>query len=168
MELIDLEWTLDKSKLILYVLNDRGPEATRLGLQAAAAGLGTVEVQPADPVVEFRGEGERAVEVDTAEVRKGRFGRGLWQLKMADDTFTAIEKVREAEGAKAAIEELPHLGRAARIPPVVRRDPSQEEVRDGAPLSRPTSFDNVPEELRRSLRGYVSAARRVGEASRRE
>jgi cell fate regulator YaaT (PSP1 superfamily) len=45
LELIDLEWTLDHSKLILYVLNDRGPECTRLALQAAAAGLGVVEVQ---------------------------------------------------------------------------------------------------------------------------
>jgi len=43
LELIDLEWTLDRSKLILYVLNERGPECTRLALQAAAAGLGIVE-----------------------------------------------------------------------------------------------------------------------------
>jgi cell fate regulator YaaT (PSP1 superfamily) len=49
LELIDLEWTLDKSKLILYVLNDRGPESTKLALQAAAAGYGIVEVQPVGP-----------------------------------------------------------------------------------------------------------------------
>jgi cell fate regulator YaaT (PSP1 superfamily) len=49
LELIDLERTLDNSKLILYVLNDRGPECTRLALQAAAAGLGIVEVQPVGP-----------------------------------------------------------------------------------------------------------------------
>jgi len=49
LELVDLEWTLDKSKLILYVLNDRGAECTKLALQAAAAGLGTVEVQPVGP-----------------------------------------------------------------------------------------------------------------------
>ena len=49
LELIDLEWTLDKSKLILYVLNERGPECTKLALQAAAAGLGIVEVQPVGP-----------------------------------------------------------------------------------------------------------------------
>lgn len=49
LELIDLEWTLDKSRLILYVLNDRGPESTKLALQAAAAGLGTIEVQPVGP-----------------------------------------------------------------------------------------------------------------------
>jgi hypothetical protein len=46
LQLIDLEWTLDRHKLILYVLNDRGPESTKLALQAAAAGLGIVEVQP--------------------------------------------------------------------------------------------------------------------------
>jgi len=46
LQLIDLEWTLDREKLILYVLNDRGPECTRLAIQAAADGLGIVEVQP--------------------------------------------------------------------------------------------------------------------------
>jgi cell fate regulator YaaT (PSP1 superfamily) len=46
LQLIDLEWTLDRAKLILYVLNDRGPECTKLALQAAAAGLGVIEVQP--------------------------------------------------------------------------------------------------------------------------
>jgi cell fate regulator YaaT (PSP1 superfamily) len=45
LELIDIERTLDDMKLILYVLNDRGPECTRLALLAAAAGLGIVEVQ---------------------------------------------------------------------------------------------------------------------------
>lgn len=48
LELIDLEWTLDRSRLILYVLNERGPDCTKLALQAAAAGLGTIEVQPVD------------------------------------------------------------------------------------------------------------------------
>src|SRR5690606_1580489 len=46
LELIDLEWTLDRGKLILYVLSERGPDCTKLALQAAAAGLGVVEVQP--------------------------------------------------------------------------------------------------------------------------
>jgi cell fate regulator YaaT (PSP1 superfamily) len=46
LQLIDLEWTLDRSRLILYVLNERGPESTKLALQAAAAGLGVIEVQP--------------------------------------------------------------------------------------------------------------------------
>jgi cell fate regulator YaaT (PSP1 superfamily) len=46
VELIDLERTLDGEKLVLYVLNDRGPETTKLALQAAAAGFGVIEVQP--------------------------------------------------------------------------------------------------------------------------
>lgn len=46
LELIDLERTLDEEKLILYVLNERGPECTKLAIQAAAAGLGIIEVQP--------------------------------------------------------------------------------------------------------------------------
>lgn len=46
LQLIDLEWTLDRSKVILYVLNERGPECTKLAIQAAAAGLGITEVQP--------------------------------------------------------------------------------------------------------------------------
>lgn len=46
LELIDLEWTADRRKLILYVLNDRGPDCTKLAIRAAAGGLGTIEVQP--------------------------------------------------------------------------------------------------------------------------
>lgn len=49
LELIDLEWTLDREKLLLYVLNERGPECTKLALYAAAAGLGPIEVQPVGP-----------------------------------------------------------------------------------------------------------------------
>jgi cell fate regulator YaaT (PSP1 superfamily) len=48
LELIDLEWTLDRNRLVLYVLNERGPDCTKLALQAAAAGFGIVEVQPVD------------------------------------------------------------------------------------------------------------------------
>jgi hypothetical protein len=44
--LIDLEWTLDDAKQILYVLTSRGPDATNLALHAAAEGLGVIEVQP--------------------------------------------------------------------------------------------------------------------------
>lgn len=48
LQLIELDWTLDEEKLVLYVLNERGPECTKLALQIAAAGLGIVEVQPVD------------------------------------------------------------------------------------------------------------------------
>ena len=44
LQIIDLEHTLD-DRLILYVLNDRGPETTRLALLAAAAGYGVIHVQ---------------------------------------------------------------------------------------------------------------------------
>lgn len=46
LQLIDLEWTLDEAKLVLYVLNERGPECTKLAIQAVAGGFGSVEVQP--------------------------------------------------------------------------------------------------------------------------
>ena len=46
LQLVDLEWTLDGERLVLYVLNERGAETTRLALLAAAGGLGIVSVQP--------------------------------------------------------------------------------------------------------------------------
>ncbi|QDT66537.1 hypothetical protein [Calycomorphotria hydatis] len=46
VELIDIEQTLDGEKLILYVLNERGPECTKLALRAATEGVGPIEVQP--------------------------------------------------------------------------------------------------------------------------
>lgn len=48
LQLIDLEWMLDQSKRVLYVLNDRGPDCTKLALYAMADNLGTIEVQPVD------------------------------------------------------------------------------------------------------------------------
>lgn len=60
LQLVDMEWTLDRSKLILYVLNERGPECTRLAINAAASGLGVVEVQPVNsegPVIATGGGG---------------------------------------------------------------------------------------------------------------
>jgi len=46
LELIDLEWTLDRQCLILYVLCERGPDSTQLALRAESTGLGKIEVQP--------------------------------------------------------------------------------------------------------------------------
>ena len=48
VQLVDLEWTIDQSRLILYVLNDRGPECAKLALQAAAGGWGVIDVQPVE------------------------------------------------------------------------------------------------------------------------
>ena len=46
LELIDMEWLLDREQLILYVLNERGSDCTKLALYSAAKGLGTIVVQP--------------------------------------------------------------------------------------------------------------------------
>lgn len=59
LQLLDLEKTLDGAKKILYVLCDRGPDSTKLALQAAAEGLGIIEVQPVDAegLVDINGGG---------------------------------------------------------------------------------------------------------------
>lgn len=46
LQLIDIEWTLDRQQVVLYVLNGQNAEVTRLALLTAAAGLGIVHVQP--------------------------------------------------------------------------------------------------------------------------
>lgn len=59
LEIIDIERTLD-DRLILYVLNDRSAETTRLALLAAAGGFGVIHVQPVSAqgvVVESGGGG---------------------------------------------------------------------------------------------------------------
>lgn len=59
LELIDLEWTLDRDKLIFYVLSGRGPETTKLAIFAATIGYAQVEVQPvgAEGLVPISGGG---------------------------------------------------------------------------------------------------------------
>lgn len=59
LQLIDIEWTLDREQIILYVLNGQNAETTRLALLAAAAGLGIIHVQPvaADGIVQSSGGG---------------------------------------------------------------------------------------------------------------
>ena len=59
VQLIDMEQTLEGGKQILYVLNDRGPETTKLALRAAAGGFGVIEVQPVglEGVIEASGGG---------------------------------------------------------------------------------------------------------------
>ncbi|MCR9202462.1 MAG: hypothetical protein NXI04_27800 [Planctomycetaceae bacterium] len=46
LQVIDMEWTLDRDNVILYVLNDQNAETTRLALLAAAGGYGIIHVQP--------------------------------------------------------------------------------------------------------------------------
>ena len=59
LELMDVEYTLDDDRQILYVINERGAETTRLALLAAAAGLGIISVQPVgvDGIIEQAGGG---------------------------------------------------------------------------------------------------------------
>lgn len=45
LELIEMEWLLDKEKLVLYVLNEHQLDRAKIVIQSAADGLGTVEVQ---------------------------------------------------------------------------------------------------------------------------
>ena len=58
LELIDMERTLD-DRLIMYVLNDRNAETTRMALLAAAGGFGVIHVQPvsAEGIVQASGGG---------------------------------------------------------------------------------------------------------------
>lgn len=44
LELIDMEWLLDREQLFLYVLNERGSDCTKLALYSAAKGLGIIVV----------------------------------------------------------------------------------------------------------------------------
>lgn len=46
LELVDAEWTLDRQKLILYVLGGRTADTTKLALFAATGGHTAVIVQP--------------------------------------------------------------------------------------------------------------------------
>lgn len=46
LELMDVERTLEDGRQILYVINERGAETTRLALLAAAGGFGIISVQP--------------------------------------------------------------------------------------------------------------------------
>lgn len=59
LELMDVERTLDGDRQILYVINERGAETTRLALLAAAGGHGIISVQPvgSDGLIEQAGGG---------------------------------------------------------------------------------------------------------------
>jgi cell fate regulator YaaT (PSP1 superfamily) len=68
LELLDIERTLDDEKLILFVLNDQGPDCTKLALYAAAEGLGLIEVQPVN--------GDGPVELAVGGCSSGGCGSG--------------------------------------------------------------------------------------------
>jgi cell fate regulator YaaT (PSP1 superfamily) len=46
LELVDVEWTLDRKTLVLYVLGGRSADTTKLALFAATAGHDAIVVQP--------------------------------------------------------------------------------------------------------------------------
>lgn len=48
LELLDSEWSFDRSRLVLFVLGGRGAETTRLALNAVGIGIEYLEVQPVD------------------------------------------------------------------------------------------------------------------------
>ena len=137
LELIDLEWTLDKSKLILYVLNDRGPESTKLALTSRGGRL------------RHRGSANRGTgRPDCAKFRRwlrkrplrfGRFARllRLDQRKCLKTLSLRSKRLARSSGPSAAIEELLRIARKpGRAPPSLRCVASQKEVRDGpSPLA---------------------------------
>ena len=58
LQVIDMEWTLDRDNVILYVLNDQNAETTRLALLAAAGGYGIIHVQPVNAAgIDYSGTG---------------------------------------------------------------------------------------------------------------
>jgi hypothetical protein len=86
--------------------------------------------------------------------------------EMTEDSFASIERARQSSGPNAAIEELlrslESRGELHRLFDAILL---KKKFEMGLPLSRPTSFDNVPEERQSEFEeAYVAAARRVGEA----
>jgi hypothetical protein len=87
-------------------------------------------------------------------------------VEMAEDAFLTIEKARQASGPGAAIDELQRAletrGELHRLFDAILL---KKKFEMGLPLSRPTSFDSVPEERQAEFEeAYIAAARRVGDA----
>jgi len=87
-------------------------------------------------------------------------------IEMADETFATIEKVHRSGGGAAAIGELIRTLEAQRdFHKLFDALLLKKKFEMGLPLTRPTSFDNVPEERQSEFEeAYVAAARRIGEA----
>ena len=103
------------------------------------------------------------VTADRAEIRTAAAAE---TVPMAEDTFSTIEKIRQSSGPAAAIEELIRsLEKRGELHRLFDAILLKKKFEMGLPLSRPTSFDNVPEERQAEFEeAYISAARRVGEA----
>lgn len=85
---------------------------------------------------------------------------------MAEDAFLTIENARQSSGPAAAIDELLHAlesrGELHRLFDAILL---KKKFEMGLPLSRPTSFDCVPENRQAEFEeAYIAAARRVGRA----
>src|SRR5689334_15908158 len=85
---------------------------------------------------------------------------------MDDETFATIEKLRQANGPAAALEELIRTLEARRdFHRLFEALLIKKRFDMGLNLARPTSFDTVPEPRQSEFEdSYVAAARRVGEA----
>jgi hypothetical protein len=86
--------------------------------------------------------------------------------EMAENSFASIEKARLANGPSAAIEELLRsLESRGELHRLFDGLLLKKKFEMGLPVSRPTSFDNVPDERQGEFEeAYIAAARRVGEA----
>jgi hypothetical protein len=104
-----------------------------------------------------------AVTADPAEIRTAAVTE---TVPMAEETFSTIEKIRQTSGPAAAIEELIRsLEQRGELHRLFDAILLKKKFEMGLPLSRPTSFDNVPEERQAEFEeAYISAARRVGQA----
>jgi hypothetical protein len=85
---------------------------------------------------------------------------------MAEDAFSTIETIRQSSGPGAAVEELIRTletrGEHHRLFDAILL---KKKFEMGLPLSRPTSFDSVPEDRQTEFEeAYIAAARRVGTA----
>ena len=87
-------------------------------------------------------------------------------VEMTEDAFATIERARQSSGPAAAIDELRRtLEARGELHRLFDALLLKKKFEMGLPLSRPTSFDNVPEDRQAEFEEtYVAAARRVGEA----
>ena len=87
-------------------------------------------------------------------------------VEMANDAFATIEKARRSSGPAAAIDELIRtLESGGELHRLFDAILLKKKFEMGLPLSRPTSFDNVPDERQAEFEEtYIAAVRRVGEA----
>jgi hypothetical protein len=104
-----------------------------------------------------------AVTAGRAEIRTAAAAEAV---QMADDAFSTIERAKQSSGPAAAIEELirslENRGEWHRLFDALLL---KKKFEMGLPLSRPTSFDNVPEERQAEFeQAYIIAARRAGES----